>query len=138
MYIAPCALFGQTCLDHGGVQLAWHHGVDPDAVRGVLYCHDFGELDDPRLGGGIGDDIRAQLQRALRPGVPAGPDQLQWRLRQREGRQWQLRRLRDDPGFVTRAKALGENLRREDGVRTACEALEEVLVQSTGGTPRGK
>jgi rhamnosyltransferase subunit B len=38
----------------------------------------------------------------------------------------ELRCLRDDPGYAARAALLGEKIRTEDGVRAACEALEEL------------
>jgi UDP:flavonoid glycosyltransferase YjiC (YdhE family) len=39
----------------------------------------------------------------------------------------ELQRLRDDSGYVARAASLGEKISSEDGVRTACDALEELL-----------
>ena len=43
----------------------------------------------------------------------------------------ELRRLFGDPGYARRAWAVGEQVRREDGVRVACDALEGFL-QATG------
>jgi UDP:flavonoid glycosyltransferase YjiC (YdhE family) len=43
----------------------------------------------------------------------------------------ELRRLLDDPAYAVRAAAVGERVRREDGVRVACDALEAML-----GAPR--
>jgi UDP:flavonoid glycosyltransferase YjiC (YdhE family) len=39
----------------------------------------------------------------------------------------ELRHLLDDPAYARRAAAIGEELRREDGVRAACDALEGIL-----------
>jgi UDP:flavonoid glycosyltransferase YjiC (YdhE family) len=39
----------------------------------------------------------------------------------------ELRRLLDDPAYSRRASAVGDQVRQEDGVRTACDALEAVL-----------
>jgi rhamnosyltransferase subunit B len=39
----------------------------------------------------------------------------------------ELRRLLDDPGFSRRAAEVGEEVRREDGVKAACDALEALL-----------
>jgi UDP:flavonoid glycosyltransferase YjiC (YdhE family) len=39
----------------------------------------------------------------------------------------ELRRLLDDPEYARRAAAVGAQLRQEDGVRTACDALEDLL-----------
>ena len=42
-----------------------------------------------------------------------------------------LGRLLGDPSYSQRAAEVGERVRREDGVRAACDALEGLL-----GTPR--
>ena len=42
----------------------------------------------------------------------------------------ELRRLLDDPAFSRRASEVGEQIRREDGVRAACDALEALLQVS--------
>lgn len=39
----------------------------------------------------------------------------------------ELRHLLDDPVYSQRASGIGERVRREDGVRAACDALEELL-----------
>ncbi len=39
----------------------------------------------------------------------------------------ELTRLLDDPAFSRRAAEVGENVRQEDGVRAACDALEALL-----------
>ncbi len=39
----------------------------------------------------------------------------------------ELRCLLDDPEYSQRASGLGERVRQEDGVRAACDALEEIL-----------
>jgi UDP:flavonoid glycosyltransferase YjiC (YdhE family) len=39
----------------------------------------------------------------------------------------ELRHLLDKPEYSQRASEIGEKVRREDGVRTACDALEELL-----------
>src|SRR5262249_31944393 len=39
----------------------------------------------------------------------------------------ELRRLRDDPCYTRRAARVGDEMRREDGVNTACDALETLL-----------
>ncbi len=39
----------------------------------------------------------------------------------------ELRRLLDDPAYARRASEVGEQVRQEDGVRVACDALSEVL-----------
>jgi UDP:flavonoid glycosyltransferase YjiC (YdhE family) len=46
----------------------------------------------------------------------------------------ELRRLLEDPTYERRASEVGEQVRREDGVRVACNALEEVL-QAGGPMP---
>jgi UDP:flavonoid glycosyltransferase YjiC (YdhE family) len=38
-----------------------------------------------------------------------------------------LRQLLDNPLYAGRAAGIGERIRREDGVRAACDALEELL-----------
>jgi rhamnosyltransferase subunit B len=46
----------------------------------------------------------------------------------------ELRRLLDDPAYPRRAPEVGDQLRREDGVRAACDALEGLLqFDCTGG-----
>jgi UDP:flavonoid glycosyltransferase YjiC (YdhE family) len=40
----------------------------------------------------------------------------------------ELRRLLDNPGYSERADRIGEQVRQEDGVRTACDALETLLA----------
>jgi rhamnosyltransferase subunit B len=40
-----------------------------------------------------------------------------------------LERLLREPGFVARAKEIGERLRSEDGIGGACDAIERVLFQ---------
>jgi UDP:flavonoid glycosyltransferase YjiC (YdhE family) len=40
----------------------------------------------------------------------------------------ELRRLLDDPSYSRRASEVGEQVRQEDGVRAACDALERLLV----------
>jgi rhamnosyltransferase subunit B len=54
----------------------------------------------------------------------------------------ELRQLLDNPFYSQRASRIGEELRREDGVRGACDALEELLLASSqvrreggGGSP---
>jgi len=44
----------------------------------------------------------------------------------------ELHRLLDDPAYVRRAAEIGEQVRQEDGVQTACDALEKML--RTGAT----
>jgi UDP:flavonoid glycosyltransferase YjiC (YdhE family) len=39
----------------------------------------------------------------------------------------ELRQLLDNPAYSERALEIGDNVRSEDGVKTACEALEGVL-----------
>jgi UDP:flavonoid glycosyltransferase YjiC (YdhE family) len=39
----------------------------------------------------------------------------------------ELRHLLDDPSYSQRAAAVGECVRQEDGVRSACDALERLL-----------
>jgi UDP:flavonoid glycosyltransferase YjiC (YdhE family) len=39
----------------------------------------------------------------------------------------ELRRLLDDPAYARQAAAVGERIRKEDGVGAACDALEEVV-----------
>jgi UDP:flavonoid glycosyltransferase YjiC (YdhE family) len=39
----------------------------------------------------------------------------------------ELRHLLDMPEYSERASGIGERVGREDGVRTACDALEELL-----------
>ncbi len=39
----------------------------------------------------------------------------------------ELAHLLEDPAYASRASALGQRVRREDGVRTSCEALEALL-----------
>ncbi len=39
----------------------------------------------------------------------------------------ELRRLLDDPEYSQRASVIAEKIRQEDGVRSACDALEELL-----------
>ena len=39
----------------------------------------------------------------------------------------ELRHLLDNPVYSQRASGIGERVRREDGVRAACDALEELL-----------
>lgn len=39
----------------------------------------------------------------------------------------ELRHLLDDPAYTDRAAAIGEQVRQEDGVHSACEALERLL-----------
>ncbi len=39
----------------------------------------------------------------------------------------ELRHVLDNPEFTLRASAIGEKVRREDGVRAACDALEGLL-----------
>src|SRR5439155_8024676 len=39
----------------------------------------------------------------------------------------ELRQLLDNPLYAERALGIGERLRQEDGVRAACDALEELL-----------
>lgn len=47
----------------------------------------------------------------------------------------ELRRLLDDPAYGRRASEVGEQVRQEDGVRVACDALRKVLL--AGGSVRG-
>jgi UDP:flavonoid glycosyltransferase YjiC (YdhE family) len=42
----------------------------------------------------------------------------------------ELRHLLDDPRYSQRASGVGQTVREEDGVRVACDALEEVLSRS--------
>jgi UDP:flavonoid glycosyltransferase YjiC (YdhE family) len=44
----------------------------------------------------------------------------------------ELRRLLDHPVYSQRASAVGEQVRQEDGVRAACDALEALLQSSAG------
>src|SRR5258705_13700678 len=53
--VAAGALPGETRLDHRRVELAGHDDVRPDVPRGVLHGDDTRELDDGRLGRGVGD-----------------------------------------------------------------------------------
>jgi rhamnosyltransferase subunit B len=46
----------------------------------------------------------------------------------------ELHRLLDDPAYARRAAAVGAEVRREDGVRVACDALE-ALLPPVGATP---
>ncbi len=46
----------------------------------------------------------------------------------------ELQRLLDDPAYGRRASEVGEQVRQEDGVRIACDALEE-LLQESGSMP---
>jgi UDP:flavonoid glycosyltransferase YjiC (YdhE family) len=46
-----------------------------------------------------------------------------------------LGRLLGDPSYSQRAAELGERVRREDGVRAACEALEALLRGRQGESP---
>jgi len=39
----------------------------------------------------------------------------------------ELRQLLDNPAYTQRASAVGEQVRKEDGVRAACDALEGLL-----------
>lgn len=48
----------------------------------------------------------------------------------------ELRRLLDDPAYERRALEVGEQVRQEDGVRVACDALGE-LLQEGGSMPGG-
>jgi len=48
----------------------------------------------------------------------------------------ELRRLLDDPAYERRALEVGEQVRQEDGVRLACDALGE-LLQEGGSMPGG-
>ena len=59
LHVAACALPGQAHLDHGGVQLARHHGVDTDILLGILHGEHAGELDHRGLGGCVGNLRRA-------------------------------------------------------------------------------
>jgi UDP:flavonoid glycosyltransferase YjiC (YdhE family) len=43
----------------------------------------------------------------------------------------ELRHLLDNPAYAQRASAVGEQVRQEDGVRTACDALEALLGTAT-------
>jgi rhamnosyltransferase subunit B len=47
----------------------------------------------------------------------------------------ELHRLLSDPTYKQRAEIVGAQVRQEDGVRVACEAIEEML-QTSGGTRR--
>ena len=47
----------------------------------------------------------------------------------------ELGRLLDDPAFARRAAEIGENVRQEDGVRAACDALEALLLKRHGMEP---
>jgi hypothetical protein len=38
-----------------------------------------------------------------------------------------LEQILDEPGYSRRAAEVGEQVRREDGVRVACDALERLL-----------
>jgi UDP:flavonoid glycosyltransferase YjiC (YdhE family) len=40
----------------------------------------------------------------------------------------ELQRLLDEPDYARRAKEVGEEVCQEDGVRTACDALERLLL----------
>jgi rhamnosyltransferase subunit B len=48
----------------------------------------------------------------------------------------ELRRLLDDPAYERRASEVGDQVRQEDGVRVACDAVEEML-QPGGSVPGG-
>jgi rhamnosyltransferase subunit B len=50
----------------------------------------------------------------------------------------ELRRLLDNPVYSQRASAIGERVGREDGVRAACDALEELLWASRPAEAVGK
>ena len=47
----------------------------------------------------------------------------------------ELRRLLDDPEYARRAREVGEQVGREDGVGAACDALEELLQGVRPGQP---
>ena len=44
----------------------------------------------------------------------------------------ELGTLLDDPGYSERAASVGERVRREDGVASACDALEALIGASPG------
>jgi UDP:flavonoid glycosyltransferase YjiC (YdhE family) len=52
----------------------------------------------------------------------------------------ELRTLLEKPSYAQRAATIGEQVRQEDGVGAACDALESLLVSpagaSAGGPPR--
>jgi UDP:flavonoid glycosyltransferase YjiC (YdhE family) len=49
---------------------------------------------------------------------------------------YELRRLLDDPAYARRAAAVGEQVRREDGVAAACDALEGLLAAKVSSEPK--
>jgi UDP:flavonoid glycosyltransferase YjiC (YdhE family) len=40
----------------------------------------------------------------------------------------ELRHLLENPAYLQRASEVGEKVRKEDGVKAACDALEELLL----------
>ena len=48
----------------------------------------------------------------------------------------ELRRLLDSPAYFRRASDIGEKVRQEDGVQTACDALERLLLRSQPSAAR--
>ena len=54
----------------------------------------------------------------------------------------EISRLLEDPSYASRAAEVGAQIRSEQGVRTACDAIEAVLTNGAprlpGGSPRSR
>jgi len=47
-----------------------------------------------------------------------------------------LRAMLDDPDFAVRAQSVAQQIAAEDGVRTACDALEALYARSNQNSPQ--
>jgi UDP:flavonoid glycosyltransferase YjiC (YdhE family) len=47
-----------------------------------------------------------------------------------------LRAMLDDPDFAVRAQSVAQQIAAEDGVKTACDALEALYARSNQNSPQ--